>query len=122
MPVRVTIASPRRVRGPNDSATLFSGWPSNRSRKMSDQATVNPQLAGFNGEIAMPLAARISTQAASEPSRGQLAPPQPRAQQWRGLERLRKHPARGADKGRLAQRLAPGAQALRRKCFNCISE
>ncbi len=64
MPVRVIMASPRTVCAPNDSATPFSGWPSKRSRKMSDQATVKPQLAGLSGEIVTPLAARISAHAA----------------------------------------------------------
>ena len=40
------MASPRTVCGPKDSATPFSGWPSKRSRKISDHATVKPQLAG----------------------------------------------------------------------------
>ncbi len=46
---------------------------------------------------------------------GVVEPAQPRAQQRRCLHRLGKHPAAGADEGRLAQRLAPVAQALRRK-------
>ena len=75
MPVRVIMASPRSVCAPNDSATPLSGWPSKRSRKISDQATVNPQLAGRSGEIATPFAASVSTHPPSDPSRGQLAPP-----------------------------------------------
>ncbi|OIQ71949.1 hypothetical protein GALL_464300 [mine drainage metagenome] len=75
MPFRVIMASPRTLRAPNDSATPFSGSPSKRSRKISDQATVNPQLAGLSGDIFVPFAANIFTQPASDPSRGQLAPP-----------------------------------------------
>src|SRR6266404_2198018 len=44
-----------------------------------------------------------------------VEPPQPDAQQGRSLERLWKHPAAGADEGRLSQRFAPVAQSLRRK-------
>ena len=44
-----------------------------------------------------------------------IQPPQPRPQQRRRLECLRKHPAAGADKGFLPQRLAPVTQRLRRK-------
>ena len=40
-----------------------------------------------------------------------IQPPQPRAQQRRGLEGFRENPAAGADKGRLPQRFAPVAQA-----------
>ena len=154
------MASPRTLCAPNDSAMPLSGWPSKRSRKMSDQATVKPQLAGRSGDIVTPLAASVSTHAPSDPSRGQLAPPsastvalriddarsvrrfkqqaallvpagpavaqrelhahrieppQPCAQQRRGLERFGKHPAAGADEGRLPQRLAPCAQRVRRK-------
>ena len=69
------MASPRTMCDPNDSAMPFSGWPSKRFRKISDHATVKPQLAGRNGDIATPLAASVSTHAPSEPSRGQLAPP-----------------------------------------------
>ena len=160
MPARVIMASPRTVRVPNDSAAPLSGWPSKRSRKIPDQATVKPQLAGRSGDIATPFAESVSTHAPSEPSRGQLAPPsastvapaltvnspsgvrnqrspvlfpanpavthlelnaqgieppQPRPQQRRSLERTRKHPAAGADKGRLAQRVTPLAQGVRRK-------
>ena len=69
------MASPRTVCGPNDSATPLSGWPSKRSRKISDHAMVKPELAGLNGDIATPLAASVSTHAPFDPSRGQLAPP-----------------------------------------------
>ena len=48
------MASPRTLRAPNVSATPFSGWPSKRSRKISDQATVKPEFAGRSGEIARP--------------------------------------------------------------------
>ena len=51
MPVRVTMASPRIVCLPNVSATPLSGWPSKRSRKISDQATVKPEFAGRSGDI-----------------------------------------------------------------------
>ena len=44
-----------------------------------------------------------------------IQPPQPGAQQGRSLEALRKHPPAGADEGRLAQRVAPFAQPIRRK-------
>ena len=47
-----------------------------------------------------------------------IQPPQPRPQQRRGLERFRKHPAAGADEGRLPQRFAPFAQGIRRKCLD----
>ena len=60
---------------PDVSATPFSGCPSKRSRKMSDQATVKPELAGRSGDILTPLAASVSAHDPSEPSRGQLAPP-----------------------------------------------
>src|ERR1700722_18466990 len=69
------MASPRIVYGPNDNATPLSGWPSKRARKISDQVTLNPQLAGVRGEIATPLAASTSIHPPSDPSRGQLAPP-----------------------------------------------
>jgi len=75
MPLRVTMASPRTVRAPDVKATPLSGWPSKRSRKISDQATVKPELAGRSGEILTPLAASVCTHAPSEPRRGQLAPP-----------------------------------------------
>ncbi len=75
MPVRVITASPRSTCPPNENAAPFSGWPSKRSRKISDQATVNPQLAGRSGDIATSFAASVSTQPPSDPSRGQLAPP-----------------------------------------------
>src|SRR5467141_2781671 len=45
-----------------------------------------------------------------------VEPPQPRAQQWRGLERLREYPAAGTDEGRLPQRFAPFAQIIWRQC------
>ena len=51
-----------------------------------------------------------------------IEPPQPRAQQWRCLEGLRKHPAAGTDEGRLPQRFAPGAQRIRRECLYCRRE
>src|SRR5262245_23610521 len=44
-----------------------------------------------------------------------VEPPQPGAQQGRGLECFRKHPPAAADKGRLPQRFAPGAQGVGRK-------
>ena len=47
-----------------------------------------------------------------------IEPPQPRPQQRRRLEGLRKHPAAGADEGRLPQRVAPGAQRVGRKCLD----
>ena len=75
MPVRVMTASPRSVCIPNENAAPFSGWPSKRSRKISDHATLNPQLAGCSGDIVTPLAASVSTHPPSDPSRGQLAPP-----------------------------------------------
>ena len=65
--LRVITASPRTAWPPNDSATPFSGWPSKRSRKISDQATVNPQLAGRSGDIATPFAASVSAHAAIRP-------------------------------------------------------
>src|ERR1700744_3257310 len=75
MPVFVIMASPRTLCAPDDRITPLSGWPSKRSRKISDQATVKQQLAGRSGDMVTPLAASVSTQAPSEPSRGQLAPP-----------------------------------------------
>ena len=39
------------------------------------QATSKPQLAGLKGSIVTPFSASQSVQAASDPSRGQLAPP-----------------------------------------------
>ena len=51
-----------------------------------------------------------------------LEPAQPRAQQRRGLERLRKHAAAGADEGLLPKLLAPVAQALGRKRIDCRGE
>src|SRR6267142_2258883 len=54
MPARVTIASPRTLCVPKANATPLSGWPSNRSRKMSDQVTLKPQLAGLSAEIFLP--------------------------------------------------------------------
>ncbi len=47
-----------------------------------------------------------------------VEPPQPGAQQRRSLERFRKNAAAGTDEGRLPQRIAPCAQAIRRKCFD----
>jgi len=60
---------------PNDNATPLSGWPfESDSRKMSDQATVNPQLADLRGDIATSFAASVSTHPpVGTPSRGQLA-------------------------------------------------
>ena len=48
-----------------------------------------------------------------------IEPSQPGAQQGRGLEPFRKHPPAGADKSRLSQGLAPFAQAIWRKGFDC---
>src|SRR6185437_4145413 len=59
----------------NDKAMPLSGCPSKRLRKTSDQTTLKPQLAGLSDATVAPFAASISTHAASEPSRGQLAPP-----------------------------------------------
>ena len=47
------------VCSPNVSATPLSGWPSKRSRKTSDQATVKPLLAGRSVDIFTPFAARV---------------------------------------------------------------
>ena len=49
---------------------------------------------------------------------GVAEPPQPRAQQRRGLERLGKHAAARSDEGVLAEPLAPGAHGGRRKRFD----
>ena len=52
----------------------FNGAPSKR-RIASDQPTLKPQFDGLSRAMATPRAASRSTQLASEPSRGQLAPP-----------------------------------------------
>ena len=153
----MTTASPRTVLPPKDSAMRLSGWPSKRSRKISDQLTAKAQLLGRSGAMATPAFLRISTQPPSEPSFGQLAPPsasttasagtvtcpvgasnmivtalapaepavaqgkahaelieplQPGAQERRGLQRFRKDPPAGADKGFLSKLPGPGAQSL----------
>ncbi len=45
-------------------------------------------------------------------------PPQPRAQQWRGLHRPREYPAAGTNEGGLPKAVAPRDQRLRRKAGN----
>ncbi len=73
MPPAVMVASPGMVRPAKASVMRFSGVPSNRLRKCSDQAVVKPQFAGRSGATRPGGNAR--TQAPSEPSRGQDAPP-----------------------------------------------
>jgi hypothetical protein len=67
------IASPRTVWPPNDRAMRLSGAPAWRCRICTDQAVRKPQLAGLNGAMRMPGSSAV--QPASEPSRGQEAPP-----------------------------------------------
>src|SRR5262249_13224220 len=65
----------RAAWAPNDNLIRLSGWPANFSRNTSDQATVNPQLAGASGAVFTPAACSVSTHSPPDPSRGQLAPP-----------------------------------------------
>src|SRR5579883_2814406 len=75
IPLLVTIASPRTAPPANEIAMRLSGAPLKRFEKTSDQATRNPQFAGASGVISTPDRRNTSTQLASDPSRGQLAPP-----------------------------------------------
>ena len=75
MPCREMTNSPWIVPASDVAVTDLTGDPANRSRKASLQATSKPQLAGRKGMIRTLRAFSHGTQAASEPRRGQLAPP-----------------------------------------------
>ena len=57
---------------------VFTGTPANFWRKWSVQSTSNPQLAGCRDSTVTPRASNHGTQAPSDPSFGQLAPPKAR--------------------------------------------
>ena len=78
MPVSLTIASPRTVRPPKDSAMDFMGVPANFAPTCSRQSTSKLQLAGLNGAVETPACSTIPDQAPSDPSFAQLAPPNAR--------------------------------------------
>ena len=75
MPCCVIIASPRTCSPSTSIATFFSGTPANRSAKCCVHSTRMPQLAGRRSLIFTPAPRSTSTHVPSEPTRGQLAPP-----------------------------------------------
>jgi hypothetical protein len=83
IPVEVTMNSPRRrcsrpAGSGIASSTDFNGWPAKRPAKCVLQPTSKPQFDGRSGAEWTPRASSSGTQAPSEPSRGQLAPPSAR--------------------------------------------
>ena len=83
MPVSVMTNSPcARTTWPSTpfatTPTVLTGCPANLARKCSVHPTSNPQLAGLRGAIRTPRARNKGTQAASDPSCGQLPPPNAR--------------------------------------------
>ena len=69
--------------GQGDGLQRLAGEPLDR---MSVQATSKPTLAGRRGATATPSASSAGTQAPSEPSRGQLAPPRARTRRVGGFD------------------------------------